>query len=100
MSRHKVKPGFTGWAQVNGWRGETDAVDKMQKRVGFCLHYIRNWPLWLGQDHGSGRICREECLLSGFIAGIGLQPVAECPLMGGQFLHFAGSFHQFGQQGR
>jgi putative colanic acid biosynthesis UDP-glucose lipid carrier transferase len=43
MLRHKVKPGITGWAQVNGWRGETDTLEKMQKRVEFDLNYIRNW---------------------------------------------------------
>jgi len=43
MLRHKVKPGITGWAQVNGWRGETDTLDKMQKRVEYDLSYIRNW---------------------------------------------------------
>jgi putative colanic acid biosynthesis UDP-glucose lipid carrier transferase len=47
MLRHKVKPGITGWAQVNGWRGEIDTIDKMQKRVQFDLEYIRNWSLWL-----------------------------------------------------
>jgi putative colanic acid biosynthesis UDP-glucose lipid carrier transferase len=47
MLRHKVKPGITGWAQVNGWRGETDSVDKMGRRVDFDLDYIRNWSLWL-----------------------------------------------------
>jgi putative colanic acid biosynthesis UDP-glucose lipid carrier transferase len=47
MLRHKVKPGITGWAQVNGWRGETDTLDKMQKRVEFDLEYIRNWSLWM-----------------------------------------------------
>lgn len=47
MLRHKVKPGITGWAQVNGWRGEIDTIDKMQKRVEFDLEYIRNWSLWL-----------------------------------------------------
>lgn len=46
MLRHKVKPGITGWAQVNGWRGETDTLDKMAKRVEYDLHYIRNWSLW------------------------------------------------------
>jgi putative colanic acid biosynthesis UDP-glucose lipid carrier transferase len=46
MLRHKVKPGITGWAQINGWRGETDTLDKMEKRVEFDLHYIRNWSLW------------------------------------------------------
>jgi len=47
MQRHKVKPGITGWAQVNGYRGETDTLDKMQKRVEFDLWYIDNWSLWL-----------------------------------------------------
>jgi putative colanic acid biosynthesis UDP-glucose lipid carrier transferase len=47
MLRHKVKPGITGWAQVNGWRGETDSLDKMQRRVEFDLAYIQNWSLWL-----------------------------------------------------
>ncbi len=47
MLRHKVNPGITGWAQVNGWRGETDTLDKMQKRVECDLHYIQNWSLWL-----------------------------------------------------
>ncbi len=46
MLRHKVKPGITGWAQVNGWRGETDSLDKMQKRVEFDLEYIQQWSLW------------------------------------------------------
>ncbi|MDD9941131.1 MAG: undecaprenyl-phosphate glucose phosphotransferase [Myxococcales bacterium] len=46
MLRHKVKPGITGWAQVNGWRGETDTLEKMEKRVEYDLHYIRNWGLW------------------------------------------------------
>lgn len=45
MLRHKVKPGITGWAQINGWRGETDSVDKMEKRVEYDMHYIRNWSL-------------------------------------------------------
>ncbi|SDH58870.1 undecaprenyl-phosphate glucose phosphotransferase [Pseudomonas panipatensis] len=46
MLRHKVKPGITGWAQVNGWRGETDTLDKMQRRVEHDLAYIHNWSLW------------------------------------------------------
>jgi putative colanic acid biosynthesis UDP-glucose lipid carrier transferase len=46
MQRHRMKPGITGWAQVNGWRGETDTLDKMQKRVEFDLFYINNWSLW------------------------------------------------------
>ena len=47
MLRHKVKPGITGWAQVNGWRGETDTIDKMEKRIEYDLAYIRNWSLWM-----------------------------------------------------
>jgi putative colanic acid biosynthesis UDP-glucose lipid carrier transferase len=45
MLRHKVKPGITGWAQVNGWRGETDTLEKMEKRVEHDLEYIRSWDL-------------------------------------------------------
>jgi putative colanic acid biosynthesis UDP-glucose lipid carrier transferase len=45
MLRHKVKPGITGWAQVNGWRGETDTEEKMLKRIEHDLEYIRNWTL-------------------------------------------------------
>jgi putative colanic acid biosysnthesis UDP-glucose lipid carrier transferase len=47
MLRHRVKPGITGWAQIHGYRGETDTVDKMAKRVQFDLHYIQNWSLWM-----------------------------------------------------
>lgn len=46
MLRHKVKPGITGWAQVNGWRGETDTSEKMEMRVHYDLEYINNWSLW------------------------------------------------------
>jgi putative colanic acid biosynthesis UDP-glucose lipid carrier transferase len=45
MVRHKVKPGITGWAQVNGQRGETDTIEKMQARVEYDLEYLRNWSL-------------------------------------------------------
>jgi putative colanic acid biosynthesis UDP-glucose lipid carrier transferase len=45
MIRHKVKPGITGWAQVNGSRGETDTIDKMERRIDFDLDYLRNWSL-------------------------------------------------------
>jgi lipopolysaccharide/colanic/teichoic acid biosynthesis glycosyltransferase len=45
FARHKVKPGITGWAQVNGWRGETDTSDKIQRRVEHDLHYIENWSV-------------------------------------------------------
>lgn len=47
MVRHKVRPGITGWAQVNGLRGETDTVDKMAARVDYDLEYLRNWSLGL-----------------------------------------------------
>ncbi|MEW5787539.1 MAG: undecaprenyl-phosphate glucose phosphotransferase [Pseudomonadota bacterium] len=47
MLRHKVKPGITGWAQVNGYRGETDSVDKMAARIQYDLDYLRNWSLSL-----------------------------------------------------
>ncbi len=47
MVRHKVKPGITGWAQVNGHRGETDTLEKMQARVEYDLEYLRNWSLGL-----------------------------------------------------
>jgi putative colanic acid biosynthesis UDP-glucose lipid carrier transferase len=43
MLRHRVKPGITGWAQIHGYRGETDTLDKMEKRVEFDLQYIQNW---------------------------------------------------------
>jgi putative colanic acid biosynthesis UDP-glucose lipid carrier transferase len=46
MQRHRVKPGITGWAQINGFRGETDTLEKMSKRVEFDLYYIENWSLW------------------------------------------------------
>jgi len=47
MRRHKVRPGITGLAQVNGWRGETDTLEKMQKRVEYDIEYLRTWTLWL-----------------------------------------------------
>jgi putative colanic acid biosynthesis UDP-glucose lipid carrier transferase len=46
MLRHKVKPGITGWAQVNGLRGETKDLEKMQARIEFDLHYLQNWSIW------------------------------------------------------
>lgn len=46
-ARHKVKPGITGWAQVCGWRGETDTEEKLVKRFEHDLYYIENWSLWL-----------------------------------------------------
>jgi putative colanic acid biosynthesis UDP-glucose lipid carrier transferase len=47
MVRHKVKPGITGWAQINGFRGETETLDKMQGRIDYDLDYLRNWSLRL-----------------------------------------------------
>ncbi len=44
-ARHRVRPGITGWAQINGWRGETDTVEKMQKRVEHDIYYIDNWSV-------------------------------------------------------
>lgn len=46
MLRHKVRPGITGWAQVNGMRGETEVLDKMQKRIDHDLYYLQNWSIW------------------------------------------------------
>jgi Undecaprenyl-phosphate glucose phosphotransferase len=51
FARHKVKPGLTGWAQINGWRGETDTREKIERRVEHDLYYIENWSvlfdLWI-----------------------------------------------------
>jgi Undecaprenyl-phosphate glucose phosphotransferase len=47
FARHKVKPGITGWAQINGWRGETDTAEKIHQRVAHDLYYIENWSLFL-----------------------------------------------------
>jgi putative colanic acid biosynthesis UDP-glucose lipid carrier transferase len=47
MQRHKVSPGITGWAQVNGLRGETLTLDKMKARIDYDLEYLRNWSLRL-----------------------------------------------------
>ena len=46
-ARHRVKPGITGWAQVNGWRGETDTVEQIRKRVEHDLYYIEHWSIGL-----------------------------------------------------
>ncbi|HEY4202189.1 MAG TPA: undecaprenyl-phosphate glucose phosphotransferase [Devosiaceae bacterium] len=47
FARHRVKPGMTGWAQVHGWRGETDTIDKIMQRVNHDLYYIENWSIFL-----------------------------------------------------
>jgi Undecaprenyl-phosphate glucose phosphotransferase len=50
FARHRVKPGITGWAQINGWRGETDTQEKILKRVEHDLYYIENWSVLLDLD--------------------------------------------------
>ena len=45
--RHRVKPGITGWSQVNGSRGATDTVEQLRRRVELDLYYVENWSLWL-----------------------------------------------------
>jgi exopolysaccharide biosynthesis polyprenyl glycosylphosphotransferase len=45
-ARHRVKPGITGWAQINGYRGETDTLEKIEKRVEYDLEYIESWSVW------------------------------------------------------
>jgi len=47
FARHRVKPGITGWAQVNGWTGETDTREKLERRVQYDLEYIEHWSVWL-----------------------------------------------------
>jgi Undecaprenyl-phosphate glucose phosphotransferase len=47
FARHRVKPGMTGWAQINGWRGETDTIDKIMHRVSHDLYYIEHWSILL-----------------------------------------------------
>jgi putative colanic acid biosynthesis UDP-glucose lipid carrier transferase len=47
MIRHKVRPGITGWAQVNGLRGETSTIERMRSRIDYDLDYLKNWSLWL-----------------------------------------------------
>ena len=46
MIRHQVKPGITGWAQVSGWRGPTEQLYQMAKRVEYDVNYIENWSFW------------------------------------------------------
>ncbi len=47
FARHRVRPGLTGWAQIHGWRGETDTQEKIQQRVEYDLYYIENWSILL-----------------------------------------------------
>jgi putative colanic acid biosynthesis UDP-glucose lipid carrier transferase len=46
MVRHYIRPGITGWAQVRGYRGETDELWKMKKRVQYDMNYLENWNFW------------------------------------------------------
>ncbi|SUY94630.1 putative UDP-glucose lipid carrier transferase [Citrobacter braakii] len=68
MLRHKVKPGITGWAQINGWRGETDTLEKMEKRVEFDLEYIREWERVVRYQNcfsdGIQRLCEQSGVLT------------------------------------
>ena len=68
MLRHKVKPGITGLAQVNGCRGETDTLEKMEQRIQYDHRYIREWSLWLDLKillkTVLGGLLRKERLLS------------------------------------
>ena len=69
FARHRVKPGITGWAQINGWRGETDTHEKIQRRVEHDLYYIENWSVLfdlyiLAQDADRARQDRERLLMS------------------------------------
>jgi lipopolysaccharide/colanic/teichoic acid biosynthesis glycosyltransferase len=47
FGRYRVKPGITGWAQVNGWRGETDTTEKLRNRYEHDVYYIENWSVFL-----------------------------------------------------
>ena len=47
LARHRIKPGITGLAQINGFRGETDTIEKMERRVEYDMQYINNWSFWL-----------------------------------------------------
>lgn len=68
MIRHKVKPGITGLAQIHGFRGETDTIDKMEKRIQYDLEYIQSWSLLLDIKivffNVFPRICGEKCVLN------------------------------------
>ncbi|MGH6969239.1 MAG: sugar transferase, partial [Stellaceae bacterium] len=46
-ARHRMKPGITGWAQINGWRGETQTIEQIQRRVEYDLYYIEHWSVLL-----------------------------------------------------
>jgi len=50
MTRHRIKPGITGLAQINGYRGEINVLEKMKKRVEYDMQYINNWSFWLDME--------------------------------------------------
>ena len=68
FARHRVKPGITGWAQVHGWRGETDTQEKIQQRVDHDLYYIENWSILLDiyilGDHAGCPVQDQQRLLT------------------------------------
>ena len=68
LGRHRVKPGITGWAQVNGYRGETRTVADMRRRIELDLEYIDSWSLWLDLRILArtvvGRVCAPKCALT------------------------------------
>ncbi len=83
FARHRVKPGITGWAQINGWRGETDTHEKIQQRVEHDLYYIENWSILFDfVDHAAhaARAAQDrECLLiTADIAPHGFSAGAAC----------------------
>ena len=59
MYRYRIKPGITGWAQVNGYRGATTKVEKMESRVKFDLFYIHNWSFWFDIKIVASRCSRD-----------------------------------------
>jgi undecaprenyl-phosphate galactose phosphotransferase/putative colanic acid biosynthesis UDP-glucose lipid carrier transferase len=61
-----MKPGITGWAQINGYRGETQTIDLMEKRIELDLWYINNWSIWLDLKIIIGTLTLEVCQPRGY----------------------------------
>ena len=80
FARHRVKPGITGWAQINGWRGEVDSEEKIQKRVEFDLYYIENWSvlfdLYILHQDAAGADDEERERLLNVLASAAKQSIA------------------------
>ena len=78
FARHKVQPGITGWAQIHGWRGETDTQEKIQQRVEHDLYYIENWSILLDLyilfATPFALLKNRQCLLG---AGAGAAPMSD-----------------------